>query len=226
MTRKLLFTLSLALAISAAAFAQGAAAAPNTAIAPPTKIGTIAIQYAIVNTNEGQRDLETLEKKFEPKQGELESARKELESLSAQLQQQGAKLNEDEVTKRRQSIDQKQKAYQRNVEDAQNDFQQQQAEIGNRIGQKMLDVLDKYAKANNLAMVIDIGSQNTPVLWRAETVDITKAVIDQYNQISGIAAPPPRAPVPAGNASRPGATGATGTAPARKPITPPATQPK
>lgn len=221
MTRKLVSTISLALGLTAGAFAQGAAASPNAAVAPPTKIGTIAIQAAIINTNEGQRDLDQLEQKFQPKQTELESARKELETLTNQLQTQGDKLSEDERNKRRQTIEQKQKVYQRNLEDAQNDFQTQQADIGNRIGQKMLEVLDKYARANNLAMVVDIGSQNTPVLWRAESVDITKAVIDAYNQQSGIAPPANKPAAPSATAPRP----STSTAP-KRPATGAGTTPK
>jgi outer membrane protein len=225
MTRKIASTIFLGLACTAGAFAQAAPAA-NATVAPPTKVGTIAIQAAIINTNEGLRDLGALDKKFEPKQTELEGSRKELETLTTQLQQQGAKLNDDEAAKRRQTIEGKQKVYQRNLEDAQNEFQQQQAEIGNRIGQKLLEVLDKYARANNFAVVIDIGSQNTPVLWRSETVDITRAVIDAYNQQSGVPAPPqtpgaPSATRPGGSAGSvsggtPARPAGTGTAP-RKP---------
>jgi len=59
-----------------------------------TKVGTINIQEAIFASNEGQRDFETLSKKFEPKQTELKGMNDEIESLKKQLNAQGEKLND------------------------------------------------------------------------------------------------------------------------------------
>src|SRR6266545_1356460 len=104
MTRNLArITLILTFVLSLAAFAQtgtAAAAAPSGAAAVPaptgtSKIGIIDIQGAIVTTNEGQREFQTLQKKFEPKRGELENLNKEVEDLKKQLNTQGDKLNDD-----------------------------------------------------------------------------------------------------------------------------------
>lgn len=202
MKRKITFATVLSLALSAAAFTQTAAAPAGTAPAgpAPSKIGVINIQAAIVNTNEGKRDFEALQKKFEPKQAELKTLSDELDNLKKQLDAQGSKLSEEERASRVRTIEQKQKTLQRSLEDAQNDFQAQQSELANRIGQKLVDVLDKYAKANNLAMVVDASTQSSPVLWAAEQVNITPAIVDAYNAQSGIAAPP-TAPRPTGAAA-------------------------
>ena len=59
---------ALALILSVPAFAQSAATAPAAAAVPAaTKVGIVNIQAAIVNSNEGQRDFEDLQKKFDPK---------------------------------------------------------------------------------------------------------------------------------------------------------------
>jgi outer membrane protein len=39
-------------------------------------------------------------------------------------------------------------------------------------------------------MVIDVSTQQSPVLWAAQSVDITKPIIEAYNQESGVPAPP------------------------------------
>jgi len=198
MTRKIVSTLSVAALLSAGAVAQSPAAPTNAApststansvIAGPNKVAIINIQAAIANTNEGQRDLDALQKKFEPKQIELKSLSDEVDSLKKQLAAQEGKLNEDERGKRVQAIESKQKVLQRNLEDAQNDYQTQSNEIAQRIGSKLMQSLDGYAKQNGYAVVIDVSSQQSPVLWAATSVDITKPVIDAYNVTSGVAAP-------------------------------------
>src|SRR5438270_4779802 len=196
MTRKIVSTLSVAALLSAGAVAQTAAtnAAPSTSttnsvIAGPNKLAIINIQAAIANTNEGQRDLDALQKKFEPKQIELKSLSDEVDNLKKQLAAQTEKLNDDDRNRRVQTIESKQKSLQRNLEDAQNDYQSQSNEIAQRIGGKLMQSLDNYAKQNGYAVVIDVSSQQSPVLWAAQSVDITKPVIDAYNVVSGVAAP-------------------------------------
>ena len=226
MIRKIFSTMGLALVFSAASFTQTSTAAtaadgPNSTaasnVAMPNKIGIINIQGAIVSTNEGQRDFDVLQKKFEPRQVELKSANDEIETLKKQLATAEGKLSDDERNKRVQSIEAKQKTLQRNFEDAQNEFQQQQNEIAQRIGTKLMDVLGKYATSNNLAMVIDVSSQQSPVLWASQAVDITKPVIDAYNAQSGVVAPP---------SARPAATGAAAVPSAPRPASAGATIPK
>src|SRR6185437_12281287 len=141
---------------------------------------------AIANTNEGMRDLEALQKKFEPKQIELKSLNDEVETLKKQLAAQTDKLNDDERNKRVADIEAKSKTLQRNLEDAQSDYQTQSNEVAQKIGTKLMQVLESYAQKNGYSMVIDVSSQQSPVLWASESVNITKPVIDAYNVVSGI----------------------------------------
>jgi outer membrane protein len=205
---------------AAAAPANGGGGAPSVPAAQ-ARIGIIDIQRAIMATNEGQRDFSTLQKKFEPKQNDLNTLNKEIEDLKKQLQTQGDKLNEDARATMVKNIEAKQKTLQRQVEDAQGDFQSQQNEIANRIGGKMLDVLDKFAKQHGYAVILDVSSQQSPVLWAAETTNVTQEIVTAYNSQSGVPAPAanaggtPSAPSAARPASaRPaGATGTTTTKP-------------
>ncbi len=175
--------------LASAAFAQTAAAPAATAPAGPAKIAIIDIQKAIVATNEGRRDLEALQKKFEPKQAELQNLNKEVSDMQNQLKTQGDKLNDDARNNLSNQLASKQKTLQRNFEDAQADFQGQQNEVVNRVGQKLMESLDKYAKANGFTVVLDVSAQSSPVLWANPSTDITAAIVDQYNASSGVAAP-------------------------------------
>jgi outer membrane protein len=225
MTRKLLsFLLPVAL-FSMSAFSQtnGGGAAPTTATG--SKVGIISIQDAIVASNEGQRDLSALQTKFAPKKNELDALSKNIEAKQTQLRTQGDKMNDDARAALTREIESLQKQLQRQGEDAQSDYNNQQGEIANRIGGKMMDVIDKYAKQNGYALILDVSNPQTPVLWAGTNINVTKDIVDAYNTQSGVAAPPPSAPgaaatpsAPRPQTTRPAGTAATPKAPA--PTTP------
>ena len=219
--------------LAAAAFAQtgnnssaALPSAPGTANDPPalaanatgTKVAAINVEQAIFASNEGQRDMDSLSKKFEPKSNELKSQNDELEALKKKLNT----ATEDTKPELQHQVEVKQKALDRSAQDAREDFQTQQNEIGQRILQKMAPVIMKYATDNGLGMIVDT-SQPWPqglVLWAGPSMDITKAVVDAYNAQSGVAPPAPKAgakPLGTGIGSKPpGSTGAKATTPPAK----------
>jgi len=199
--------LALALAASGTLLAQGAPAPAGN------KVVIVNIQDAIANTNEGKKELDALQQRFSPKQAELKTQNDDVENLKKKLQADSDKLNEDARSTRVKEIEVKQKSLQRNFEDAQNEFQQAEQEVVNRLGKKMLDVLEKYAKANGYAMVLDVSNPQTPVLYASPGANITKELVDAYNAevpVAGGAAKPAAntTPRPAG-ATRPPAGGTT-----------------
>jgi Skp family chaperone for outer membrane proteins len=219
MTSKFLrVLLATAVTFAISALAQtGSAATPSSPAAAPanpastgsstgTKVGAINIQEAIFGSNEGQRDLQTLQKKFEPKQNELKGQNDELEGLKKQLTAQQDKLNDDALATLKKQIESKQKVFDRSVQDAQEDFGNQNQEIATRILQKMAPMIVKYSQDNGFGMIVDTSKPwpQSNVLWWGEAIDITKAVVDAYNVQSGVAAPAaaakPAAPKPAGTA--------------------------
>jgi outer membrane protein len=208
--RVLTLTMALALSMSGIARAQAPAAAAST---DGTKVGIVSIQDAIANTNEGKKELEALQQKFAPRQTALQTQGEEVETLKKQLQAQGDKLSEDERNNRIRAVTEKQKALQRNGEDFQNEVQTAEQEILNRLGKKMLDVLEKYAKDNGYSVVMDASNPQTPVLYANPGTNITKPLIEAFNTQSP-AAPSPKpattSPRPSGSAAtRPPAAGTT-----------------
>ena len=196
-------------------------AAPATSPTGSVKVGIIDIQQAIVGTNEGARDFEALQKKFEPKRNELAAQNTEVENLKKQLSTQGDKMNEESRATLVKSIESKQKSLQRSAEDAQNDYQQQQNEIAQRILQKLAPVIDKYAKANGYGLLFDSSNPwpQGPLLWATAGVDITKTIVDTYNSQSGVAAPPRPAGAPGAAAGKPLGTATPPAGAGAKPAT-------
>ena len=226
--RILALGLGLSTAIGTAAFAQGAAAAPAATPAPaanpgpvPTKIGVVNIQQAISECAEGKKEIDALQTRFNPKQAELKNLNDEVENLKKQYQAQADKLSDDEKNSRAKAIDTKQKALQRNYEDAQAEFQQAEQEVINRIGAKMLTVLEKYSNANGFAVVLDVSNpQTSPVLWATQGTVITKELVDAYNAENPAGAAPAKPAAGAAGAARPAAAPARPAVPAPTPKKP------
>ena len=212
-----------AAATPAAATPAAATTTPaNTAASGGIKVGIIDIQQAIVGTNEGARDFEALQKKFEPRRSELQNLNTEVENLKKQLNTQGDKMNEEARATLVKSIETKQKSLQRSAEDAQNEFQAQQNEIAQRILQKLAPVIDKYAKSSGYGLLLDSSNPwpQGPLLWATPSVDLTKTIVDAYNSQSGVA-PPPAPAKPAGAATnKPASTTPAATKPAAPPAKP------
>jgi outer membrane protein len=204
-------SLGLILASSTLILAQSAPA-PATAPAGPAKIGIVNIQDAIVATNEGKKEFDTLQTRFTPKQTELKALNDEVEGLKKSFEAKQATLSPEAAAAQARTIDTKQKTLQRNYDDAQNEFQQAEQDVVNRIGTKMLTVLEKYAKDNGYTVILDVSNPQTPVLWASQATVITKELVDAYNVANPSAAPAPKAgatTAPRPTAPRPAATPAT-----------------
>ena len=195
---------------SPAAATSPAAASAN---AVPAKIGIVNIQDAIIATNEGKKEFDGLQTKFAPKQSELKALNDEVENMKKDLQAKGDKLSEDARATQVKTLESKQKVLQRNYEDAQNEFQQAEQEVVNRIGGKMLSVMEKYAKTHGYTVILDVSNPQTPVLYASEGTNITKELVDAYNTESPVAPPAPAKTSAAPSAPRP----ATPTATPKKP---------
>ena len=208
MKRTLVFATALAASLvtstlSVQAVAQATApAAPLAAPAPqavPAKIAIFAFEPAVGATNEGQRAVADIQKKYEPKRASLEAQNNEIESLKKQLQALPATAPDDERASRLKAIDTKEKALQRDAEDAQTSYNSDISEALGKVAKKVGDLAAKYLQDHGFTLLLNVGGQQSAetVLWFAPETDITQAVVNEYNKVSGVAAPPPSAPAPA-----------------------------
>jgi outer membrane protein len=170
-------------------FSQGAAAQTSSTPAP-AKIAVIAFEAAVGQTNEGQRNFADLQSKYEPKRQQLKVRSEEIDTLTKQLQTQGDSLSDTERVSRAKTLDEKKKSFDRDAEDAQNDYRSAVQDLYTGLASKVYDVLSSYSQQQGYTLVLDMGQQQGIVLYANPSADITKAVIDAYNLKSGIPAPP------------------------------------
>jgi outer membrane protein len=198
-------------AAPAAQSAAPAAAAPAGPVVPqayPAKIALIAFQQCVIATNEGQRALADIRKKYEPKQTQLEGLNNEIDTLKKQLQAAPASLSDAERAARMKSLDSKQKQLDRDTEDARTAYQTDLQDAYGKVAQKVNSVLLNYVEKNGYTILFDVGGEQSPVMWAAKepSADITEAVVNAYNVSSGISAPPDAPAAPAAAHPKPAAT--------------------
>lgn len=169
--------------------AQKSASAPAANPAEGQKIAVIAFQAAVAQTNEFQRDYADLVKKYEPRQQQLKTLNDEVESLTKQLQD-GSKLSDAQTTSLTKQLEEKKKKLSRDTEDAQNDYKAEVQQKLSATAQKVGQVMTSFAQLRGYTIVLDAGQEESSlVLYATPATDITQAVIDAYNQESGVPAP-------------------------------------
>jgi outer membrane protein len=167
--------------------------------AVPAKIALIEFDRVTAATNEGQRAMQELQKKYEPKKAQIDSLSAEVDSLKKQLQSAPATLSDTERASRLRTIDTKEKQLQRDAEDAQTAYNADMQESLGKVMQKIGPTVVKYVQDNGYTLLLDIGQQQggVSVMWAAQGTDISQAIVNAYNTSSGVAAPVPSAPTPA-----------------------------
>lgn len=217
------FTLAAALTVATAGYGQAPFVPAPT---PAVKIGLINIQRAIIESNEGRVAIERLQKQLAPRQTDVQTRQAEVEKLQKQLREQEKTLSDEARAGLVRQIEAKTKDYNRAYEDATNEAQQAEAQAVNEIGQKMMKVLDEYARKFGYHVVFDVGSPQSPVLWASAAVDLTDDMIKLYNSSAPAAGPATSGAAPAAKpAAKPAAPAAAPATPAAKPAAPPVTKP-
>ena len=192
---------------TAAAWAQAAPAAG--AAATPKSVGIINLRGAIGSTAEGKQASAELQSQFAPRSTEIDNLTKQINELQQKLQAGQGKLSQEEEGRLTAQGQRATQILQRRQTEFQEDASAAQQDVLERIGRKMVDVLDRYARENGFSVILDTSGQNSPILYASNQVDVTQDIIRLYDQ------------------AYPVKTGAPGAAPATpKPATPkPATPP-
>lgn len=187
--------------LAALATAFGAAAQQT-----PEKVGVINIQGAIVGTKDGQKASQELQTKFAPKQKDVKDQQAAITQLEDQLRKGGNLMSQDKQTQMARDIDEKKKKLQRDVQDDQEELQREQQRVLGSLGQRMMAVIDKYAKDNGYSLIVDVSNPNTPVIYASSAIDITQDIVSLYDKttVNGGPITPTGTSGTSGNAAKPG----------------------
>jgi len=185
-----------------AASAQATASPSSPGSVASGKVGVIAIRQAIGGTAEGKLAQAELQSQLAPRQNEIEALNKQINDLQQRLSSSAGKLSPEEDARLRQQGQRLAQRLERMNTEYQEDANASLGDITERIGRKMVDVLDRYSRENGFVVVLDTSGQNSPILFASTQIDVTQDIIRLYDQAypvkAGATTPAkPAAPKPA-----------------------------
>ena len=101
----------------------------------------------------------------------------------------GTVMAEDKRNQLARDIDEKKKRLERDMQDAEEDLRGEQQKVLASLGQRMMAVIEKYAKDNGYSLILDVSNQNTPVLYASSGIDITQDIVSLYDKTTANGAP-------------------------------------
>ena len=187
MKKNTLFAVSaLALALTSSLAAQ---VTPSATGPTNGKVAVIEIQAAIFQTKDGQKALADMQAKFNPVKAKLESQRAAIAKDEDTLRKGQNTMSPDALAKLQRDIESETKTLNRETDDANADLEAENQRLMADLGQKMYAIINRYATDKGYVLVIDVSSQNTPVVFASNTIDITREIIAAYD--AGAASLPP-----------------------------------
>ena len=120
---------------------------------------------------------------FKKPQDDLTAAAQRVQTLQdeiTKLQSSTAPIDPKTIQAKVDQLDQLKKDSQRKLEDTQAAYQKRRGDLLTPLQTDVGKALDAFAKAHGITLIID-GSQVAGVLFAADSMDITKVFISEYN---------------------------------------------
>jgi outer membrane protein len=172
--------LALLLAGSLAVGASFAPTAKAADVAPLKRVAIVNVQRCILETTEGKRAKQDLEKTFAKGQARLDRKAKALEKRMRDLQAKAAMLSQSELMKRQEDILRAQGELEQLGMDLQEEVMQKEALLTEKIYNKVASIVKQIALEEDLQVVL-VRSEMT-VLWANPKLDVTNRVIVRYDK--------------------------------------------
>lgn len=163
-------------------------ATPKPALA--AKVAIVAMRDAMLSTQDGRKAAAAMQATFATRKAAVEKQQAYLVSLDDRIRKGGATLSADARQKLADELAAKKKVFDRDAQDLTDDAEAADNTLMQEISGKMGTVIDEYAKQNNYTVVMDAAQ---PVLWAAETANITPDIVKLYDQKHPVAAAAPAA---------------------------------
>ena len=202
-----LFRISIAAAAFAAfailAHTQTRPAAPaGTAPAPQTRPAAGAANIAVIDSSAFSDEkagiarvmaaMRQMEAKFQPLRNELRGMRDRLNTMRSDLQKKQGIQDAKVTAQQAEAADQLDLQIKRKAEDAQASYQRESLALLDPLQKDIGNALNAYAQQKGISLLIDVN--RVPVVYAANSLDITKEFIAEYNRTHPAAAAPAAAP--------------------------------
>ncbi len=190
---KIVRFIAAAALLTVAAFCVSAQQKPATPAAPPAaQQGTVAVpdskmamiySDAFLDQKTGiarfNTLLATLNREFEPRRTELQALQTKINTLTKEINDTQNVADPNALRVKREQLDQANTDLKRKGEDAEAAYTKRRQEIFTPLQQDIGKALETFAKARGITVIVD-GSQ-VPVVYAADSIDITRAFITEFN---------------------------------------------
>ena len=123
--------------------------------------------------------LTTLNREFQPRQTELQGLQTRINTLTKEINDTQSVADPNTIRQKRDQLDQLNTELKRKGEDAEAAYNKRRQDIFMPLQQDIGKALEAFAKARGITVIVD-GSQ-VPVVYAAESIDITRAFINEFN---------------------------------------------
>ncbi|SRR6266536_2655699 len=159
------------------------APAPQTAAAVPESKIALIYSDAFLDPKTGigkfNNLLTTLNREFQPRQTELQQLETKVKQLTEEIDKTKTVAEPKTIQQKVDLLEQSKKDYQRKGEDAQAAYNRRRTEIFAPLQDEIGKALVTFAKQRGINVIID-GSQ-VPLVYAADSIDITRAFINEFN---------------------------------------------
>ncbi|HEX8162249.1 MAG TPA: OmpH family outer membrane protein [Pyrinomonadaceae bacterium] len=161
-------------------------AAPAGGGAAPTLTGKLAIIDSSFFADEKQgitrvvNAMKSINAQFQPQQAELDRMKNNYDALVADIQKTSAVADPKSIASKTDQAEQLKRDIERKAQDAQAAVERRQREVLGPLQEEVFNALQTYAQSRGIAVVIDMN--RVPVLFVADSVDITRDFITEYNR--------------------------------------------
>lgn len=121
----------------------------------------------------------SLNREFQPRQTELTQLQTKYQQLSDDIEKTKNVADPKTIAKKADDLEQLKKDIQRKSEDAQAALEKRQQEMFAPLEQEISSALQAYAKAHGITVIID--RSRVPLVYAADSIDITRAFINEFN---------------------------------------------
>lgn len=163
--------------------AAPAATAPQTNAALPESKIALIYSDAFLDPKTGIAKFNTLltrlNREFQPRQTEIQGLQTKVQQLTDEIEKTKGVAEPRAIQQKVDQLEQAKKDLQRKGEDAQAAYNKQRQEMFSPLQDEIGKALEAFAKQRGVNVIID-GSQ-VPLVYAAESIDVTRAFINEFN---------------------------------------------
>jgi outer membrane protein len=150
----------------------------STLFAAEKRVGFVDIQKAVINTKEWKRSFETFKKDFAKEKKKIKSREARIKKMLADLNKQSFVLDPELKKKKEDKFRKEKVAFERYVQDQNQEFGKSEKEMTQKILLKMMKVIRKIGKEKKFTMILE----QKVVLYHDKGNDLTSLAIKVYDK--------------------------------------------